>query len=54
MEFLKKIPKVGKVFKFKLKNPTINAIRISYNDQFIMRLKNWDIKEKKLVEQRKG
>ena len=54
-ELLKKIPKVGKEFKFKLRKKSINGIRISYNDKFIERLKNKDIKDKtkKLVEQRK-
>ena len=54
-ELLKKIPKVGKEFDFKLKKPSIKGVRISYNDKFIIRLKNKEIKEKKklLVEQKK-
>ena len=54
-ELLKKIPKVGKAFKFKLRNKSINGVRISYNDKFMENLKNRDIKDKtkKLVEQRK-
>ena len=54
-ELLKKIPKVGHDFKFRLKKKSINGIRISYNDKFIMKLKNKDIKDKakKLVEQKK-
>ena len=54
-ELLKKIPKVGEDFKFRLKRKSINGIRISYNDKFIMKLKNKDIKDKtkKLVEQKK-
>ena len=45
-ELLKKIPKVGHDFKFRLKKKSINGIRISYNDKFIVKLKNKDIKEK--------
>ena len=54
-ELLKKIPKVGKDFEFKLKRSSIKGVRISYNDKFIIRLKNKEIKEKKkiLVEQKK-
>ena len=48
-ELIKKTPKVGHDFKF------INGIRISYNDKFIVKLKNKDIKNKtkKLIEQKK-
>ena len=54
-ELLKKIPKVGHDFKFRLKKKSINGIRISYNDKFIVKLKNKDIRDKtkKLVEQKK-
>ena len=54
-ELLRKIPKIGKDFKFRLKNESINGVRISYNDKFILRLKNKEIKDKKkmLSEQRK-
>ena len=54
-ELLKKIPKVGKDFEFKLKRSSIKGVRISYNDKFIIRLKNKEIKEnqKILVEQKK-
>ena len=54
-ELLKKIPKVGHDFKFRLKKKSINGIRISYNDKFIVKLKNKDIKDKtkKLVDQKK-
>jgi len=46
-ELLRKIPKIGKDFKFRLKNESINGVRISYNDKFILRLKNKEIKDKK-------
>ena len=38
-----------------MKNESINGVRISYNDKFILRLKNKEIKDKKkmLLEQRK-
>ena len=54
-ELLRKIPKIGKEFKFHMKNESINGVRISYNDKFILRLKKKDIKEKTklLSEQRK-
>ena len=54
-ELLKKILKVGHDFKFRLKKKSINGIRISYNDKFILKLKNKDIKDKtkKLVDQKK-
>ena len=54
-ELLKKIPKVKKDFKWRMKSPIINGIRVSYNDKFVLRLKNKDIKErkKKLKEQKK-
>ena len=54
-ELLRKIPKVGKIFEFKMKNNSINGVRISYNDKFILRLKKKDIKDKmkSLSEQRK-
>ena len=54
-ELLRKIPKIGKDFKFRLKNESINGVRISYNDKFILQLKNKEIKDKKkmLSEQRK-
>ena len=46
-ELLKKIPKVKKDFKWRMKSPIINGIRVSYNDKFVLRLKNKDIKERK-------
>ena len=54
-ELLRKIPKVGKIFEFKIKNNSINGVRISYNDKFILWLKKKDIKDKmkRLSEQRK-
>ena len=54
-ELLRKIPKVGKYFEFKMKNSSINGVRISYNDRFILRLKKKNIKDKMkiLCEQRK-
>ena len=30
-----------------MKPPAINGIRVSYNDKFVLRLKNKEIKEKK-------
>lgn len=38
-ELLRKIPKVGKIFEFRMKNNSINGVRISYNDKLILRLK---------------
>ena len=46
-ELLKKIPKVKKDFKWRMKSPIINGIRVSYIDKFVLRLKNKDIKERK-------
>ena len=46
-ELLRKIPKVKKDFKWRIKSPEINGIRVSYNDKFVLRLKNKEIKEKK-------
>ena len=37
-ELLRKIPKIRKEFKFKLRNESINGVRISYNDKFVLRL----------------
>ena len=51
-ELLKKIPKVKKDFKWRMKSPIINGIRVSYNDKFVLRLKNKDIKERKKKTQR--
>ena len=45
-ELLKKIPKIKNDFKFKLHKTSINGVRISYNEKFIKRLKNKDIREK--------
>ena len=45
-ELLRKIPKIKKNFKWKIKNPTIDGIRVSYNDQFLLRLKRKNIKDK--------
>ena len=38
-----------------MRTPEINGIRVSYNDKFVLRLKNKEIKEKskKLNEQKK-
>ena len=54
-ELLRKIPKVNKDFKWNLKNPTIDGIRVSYNDQFLLRLKRKHIREKtkELIGQKK-
>ena len=46
-ELLKKISKVKKDFKWRMKSPIINGIRVSYNDKFVLRIKNKDIKKKK-------
>jgi len=46
-ELLRKIPKVKKDFKWRMKSPEINGIRVSYNDKFVLKLKNKEIKEKK-------
>ena len=46
-ELLKKIPKVGKDFEFKLKSSSIKGVRISYNDKFIIRLKNSNKRKEK-------
>jgi len=46
-ELLRKIPKIGKEFKFKLRNESVNGIRISYNDKFILRLKKKKLKIRK-------
>lgn len=54
-ELLSKIPKVNKDFKWNIKNPTIDGIRVSYNDQFLLRLKRKHIREKtkELLKQKK-
>ena len=38
-----------------MKSPEINGIRVSYNDKFVLKLMNKDIREKKkrLAEQKK-
>ena len=48
-ELLHKIPKLNKNFKWNLKAPEINGIRVSYNDKFILKLIKKDIKEKKEI-----
>ena len=37
-ELLRKIPKIKKDFKWRMKPPVINGIRVSYNDKFVLRL----------------
>ena len=46
-ELLRKIPKINKHFKWKMNAREINGIRVSYNDKFIQKLMNKDIREKK-------
>ena len=46
-ELLRKITSENNETKIKLSKTKINGIRISYNDKFILKLKNKDIKEKK-------
>ena len=46
-ELLRKITSNNKKMKIKLSKEKINGIRISYNDKFLLKLKNKDIKEKK-------
>ena len=54
-ELLHKIPKINKQIKWQMKTQEINGIRVSYNDKFLLKLINKDIREKKgrLVEQKK-
>ena len=53
-ELLKKITPNKKVIRWNVKNACIEGIRISYNDKFLLKLKNKDIKERsrKLNEQK--
>ena len=46
-ELLRKIPKVNRQIKWEMKTPEINGIRVSYNDKFVLKLMNKDIREKK-------
>ena len=46
-QLLQKISSQKKKLKLKLSNNRINGIRISYNDKFVMKLKNKEIREKK-------
>ena len=46
-QLLQKISSQKKRLKLKLSNNRINGIRISYNDKFVMKLKNKEIREKK-------
>ena len=46
-ELLRKIPKINKHIKWEMKSPEINGTRVSYNDKFVLKLKNKDIREKK-------
>ena len=46
-ELLRKIPKVKKYFKWRMKSPEINGIRVSYNDKFVLKLKNKKNKREK-------
>ena len=45
----RKIPKINKHFKWKMNAHEINGIRVSYNDKFIQKLMNKDIREKKEI-----
>ena len=45
-ELLKKIASENSKTRIKLLKAKINGIRISYNDKFVNRLKNKDIREK--------
>ena len=45
-ELLRKIPRINRDIKWNLKHPTIDGIRVSYNDQFLLRLKRKHIREK--------
>ena len=45
-ELLRKISKVKKDFKWRMKSPEINGIRVSYNDKFVLKLKNKENKKK--------
>jgi hypothetical protein len=46
-ELLRKIPKVNRQIEWEMKTPKINGIRVSYNDKFVLKLMNKDIREKK-------
>ena len=48
-ELLRKIPKVNRQIKWEMKTPEINGIRVSYNDKFVLKLMNKDIREKKEI-----
>ena len=55
-ELLRKIPKINRhFFNWKVKASEINGIRVSYNDKFVQKLMNKDLREKKrrLAEQKK-
>ena len=46
-ELFLKITKVSKQIKWEMKSPEINGIRVGYNDKFVIKLMNKDIREKK-------
>ena len=46
-ELLRKIPKINRHFNWKVKASEINGIRVSYNDKFVQKLMNKDLREKK-------
>ena len=46
-QLLRKISSQRKELKLKLSKNRINGIRISYNDKFVLKLKNKEIREKK-------
>ena len=48
-ELLRKIPKINRHFNWKVKASEINGIRVSYNDKFVQKLMNKDIREKKEI-----
>ena len=47
IELLHKIPKVNRQIKWEMKSPEINDIRASYNDKFVLKLMNKNIRDKK-------
>ena len=46
-ELLRKISKINRHLNWKVKTSEINGIRVSYNDKFVQKLMNKDIREKK-------
>ena len=52
-ELLRKIPKINNRIKWEMKAQKINGIRDSYNDKFVLKLMNKDIREKKRLATKK-